>query len=126
MTGLTYDTGALIAAECGSRQLWVLHRRALQRGILPTVPSVVLAQAWRGGRQAHLGRLLRGCRVASFGERDARATGAALAASGTSDVVDAGVVVGAGVRGDTIVTSDPRDLEVVATALGIAPPLHVV
>lgn len=103
-----------------------MHRRALERGILPTVPAVALAQAWRGGRQAQLGRLLRGCRVAAFGERDAHATGEALAASGTSDVVDAGVVVGAGVRGDAIVTSDPRDLAVVAVAIGVAPPLHVV
>lgn len=126
MNGVTYDTGALIAAERGSRDLWALHRRALQRGILPTVPAVVLAQAWRGGRQAQLARLLRGCRIASFGDRDARAAGVALAASRTDDIVDAGVVVGADVRGDAIVTSDPRDLAAVATAIGAAPALHVV
>jgi hypothetical protein len=126
VNGVTYDTGALIAAERGSRELWALHRRALERGILPTVPAVALAQAWRGGRQAQLGRLLRGCRIAAFGDRDARAAGAALAKSGTQDVVDAGVVVGAGVRGDAIVTSDPHDLAVVAAAIGIAPPLHVI
>jgi hypothetical protein len=123
VNGITYDSGALIAAERGSRELWALHRRALERGVLPTVPAPALAQAWRSGRQAQLGHLLRGCRVAEFGERDARATGAALGASGTEDVVDVGVVVGAGVRGDVIVTSDPRDLEIVAAAAGLAPPL---
>jgi hypothetical protein len=48
VTGLTYDTGALIAAEANRRDLWALHARALQRGILPLVPAVVLAQGWRG------------------------------------------------------------------------------
>jgi len=29
MVGLTYDAGALIAAESGDHKLWTLHRRAL-------------------------------------------------------------------------------------------------
>jgi len=41
--GLTYDTGALIAAERDDRILWSLHRAALSRGIAPTVPVGVLA-----------------------------------------------------------------------------------
>ena len=124
--GVTYDTGALIAAERGSRELWALHRRLLERGVRPTVPTVALAQAWRGGRQTQLARLLRGCRVAPFDERDARATGEALATSRTQDVVDAGVVVSAGARGDAIVTSDPGDLSHLATAIGYSPALHLV
>jgi hypothetical protein len=124
--GVTYDAGALIAAERGARELWALHRRLLERGIRPTVPTVALAQTWRGGPQRHLARLLRGCRVASFAERDARAAGEALGRSRTSDVVDAGVVIAAVVREDAIVTSDPRDLKVVADAIGARPRLHVV
>ena len=125
MRGVTYDTGALIAAERGSRDLWLLHRRLLERGVVPTVPPVALAQAWRdGGRQAQLARLLRGCRVPSFGERDAQTVGEALAVSCTADVVDAAVVVTACIRGEAIVTSDPDDLSAVASAIGCTPPLH--
>lgn len=63
MSGLTYDTGALIAAENDSRQLWVLHKRALARGLTPTVPAGVLGEAWRGGPQVRLSQLLKGCTV---------------------------------------------------------------
>ena len=43
MAGLTYDAGALVAAERHRRELWALHRRALERGARPTVPAGVLA-----------------------------------------------------------------------------------
>lgn len=33
---MTYDTGALIAAERNDRRLWALHRRALERGLVVT------------------------------------------------------------------------------------------
>jgi len=126
VSGITYDAGALIAAERGSTELWALHRRMLDRGVRPTVPSLALAQAWRSGRQARLARLLRGCEVAAFAEREARAAGEALAASGTDDVVDAGVVVSAVARADAIATSDPDDITRIAMALGRRPPIHVV
>ena len=114
---MTYDTGALIAAEAGSRTMWALHLRALQRGRRPVVPAVVLAQGWRGGPQAALSRLLRGCRVETLDEGSARAAGRACARSATRDVVDAAVVVGALTRGDLVVTSDPGDLQRIAAGL---------
>lgn len=61
--GVTYDTGALLAAEANRREVWALHARSLQRGTRPVVPAAVLGQAWRGGPQAMLPRLLRGCRI---------------------------------------------------------------
>jgi hypothetical protein len=61
---------------------------------------------------------LRGCRVEPLSEAIARQVGAALDRSGTSDVADASVVVGALLRGDAVVTSDRGDLERVAQALG--------
>jgi hypothetical protein len=109
--GVTYDTGALIAAERSDRQVWAVHRRALERGIVPTVPAGVLGRGWRGGPQVQMSRLLLGCRVEDLDEARARATGAACGVAGTSDVVDASVVVGAAARGDLVVTSDPGDLE---------------
>ena len=126
MPGITYDTGALLAAEKQRRSLWALHKRALDRGIRPTVPAGVLAQAWRGGPQAELSRLLSGCRVEPLTEASSRGTGAACARSKRPDVVDASVVVGALVREDVVVTSDPEDLTAIASALGRDLVLHVV
>ena len=58
MGGVTYDTGALIAAERNDRRMWALHAGLLAEEVVPVVPVPVLAEAWRGGaRQASLVRL---------------------------------------------------------------------
>jgi predicted nucleic acid-binding protein len=126
VSGVTYDAGALIAAERGSKSMWWLHRDLLKRGMYPTLPTVVLGQAWRGGPQARLSRLLRGCRIEPFTEQQARSAGAALAASDGRDLVDAAVVVTALDRGDLVVTSDPDDLRRIAAAIGRDLTVHVV
>ncbi len=126
MSGVTYDAGALIAAERGAAPLWALHRRVLEAGATPSLSTVVLGQVWRGGPQAQLSRLLRGCRVEPLSEAQARAAGAALAASHGEDVIDAVVVVCALARDDLIVTSDPEDLRRIAAALGREVSLYVV
>lgn len=126
MSGVTYDTGALIAAERGSEWMWTFHREVLGQGMYPTLPTVVLGQAWRGGPQARLSRLLRGCNVDPLTEPQARAAGAALATSGRSDLADAAVVIAALAREDLVVTSDPDDLRRIASALGRELAVHVV
>jgi predicted nucleic acid-binding protein len=125
VNSVTYDTGALIAAERDLRSVWRLHRRLIERGMRPTLPTVVLGQAWRGGPQARLSRLVRGCRIEPFTEQQARTAGAALAASDSSDLIDAVVVVTALERDDMIVTSDPDDLRRIASALGRSVELYV-
>ena len=122
--GVTYDTGALIAAERNDRTMWALHRRALERGMRPVVPAGVLGQAWRGGPQAELSRLLRGCRIEELTEVLARQAGSVCARAKTTDVTDATVVVGAAARGDVVVTSDPKDLRHLARSDGLALELH--
>lgn len=126
MSGVTYDAGALIAAERDSAGMWALHRRTLERDLRPTVSTTVLGQVWRGGRQARLSRLLHGCRIQPLTESDARSAGEALGASGEHDLVDAVVVVTALARGDLVVTSDPEDLRRIASATSRALALHVV
>jgi len=126
VNGVIYDAGALIAAERGSRSMWWLHRDLLKRGMQPTLPTVVLGQAWRGGPQARLSRLVHGCLIEPFTEQQARAAGAALAASGSSDLVDAAVVVTALAREDLIVTSDPDDLRGIASAMGRSVEMYAV
>jgi predicted nucleic acid-binding protein len=126
MSGLTYDAGALIAAERNSSAIWALHRRALESHMRPTVSTTVLGQVWRGGRQARLSRLLRGCRIEPLTEAQARSAGEALGASAQHDLVDAVVVVSALARGDIVVTSDPQDLRRIASASGRGLTLHII
>jgi hypothetical protein len=118
MSGYTYDTGMLIAAERNDRTVWAIHRRLLEQGISPSVPTTVLAQAWRGGPQPLLSRLLSGCEVRAFTEDQARECGRLLARNTSSDIVDASAVIVARQRGDIVLTSDPDDLSSLSTALG--------
>ncbi|MGE4427036.1 MAG: PIN domain-containing protein [Solirubrobacteraceae bacterium] len=126
MRGVTYDTGVLIAAERADVDVRATHDRLLAHGITPTVPANVLAQAWRGGPQPRLSRLLRGCRIAPVDERQARQAGTALARSATSDVVDATVVIAAATRGDVVLTGDPDDLRRIADAVAPDLPIHAI
>jgi predicted nucleic acid-binding protein len=113
-----YDTGALIAAERATRRMTEVHAGLLRDGSSPVVPSVVLAQAWRGGPQPLRCRLLRGCRILPVDADLARAAGTACARAGTADVVDAVVAVTALALDAAVVTSDPQDLGRLGTALG--------
>jgi predicted nucleic acid-binding protein len=126
MTTAVYDSGALIAADRNDRRMWAEHRARLELGIVPLVPSPVLAQVSRSPRQVQLRRLLRGCEVVAFHEPDAHRAGALLAASKTADVVDASVVALAARLGATVVTSDPRDIARLATASGAALAVFVI
>ena len=122
--GLTYDTGALIAAERDDRLLWALHRAALLRGITPTVPAGVLGEAWRGGPQHHLSRLLKGCRVEDLTEGQARQIGVLASRSGLSDTVDLAVTEGAMRRNDAVATSNRTHIDQAADAAGRQLTIH--
>lgn len=124
--GLTYDTGALVAAERNDRVLWSLHRAALRRGLPPAVPAGVLAEGWRGGPQANLSRLLKGCDVEDLTRTRARAVGALAARAAHDDIVDVSVVEGAVRRNHAVVTSNPGHVRKVATAAGANITIHTV
>ena len=118
MVGVTYDTGALIAAERGQRRMWALHAGFLALEYSPTVPAPVLAEAWRGGaRQALLVRLLASCSVETLTEQQARAVGVLAATSGHRDIVDVTVIEGALRRGDLVVTADHGDIQSIADSV---------
>jgi hypothetical protein len=123
---LTYDAGALIAAEAGEQGMWALHDQAVRARQPPCVPAAVLAQAWRGGPQPKLSRLLNACEVDPMSEEQARSAGAACGQARIADAIDAAVVVGALSRGDVVVTSDPDDLRKIADALGHRLPVEIV
>jgi hypothetical protein len=117
--GVTYDSGALIAADKGERRMWARHRALLLRRVVPTVPAPVVAQSWRGiNRQALLARLLSGCAVESLDDTRARSAGVLAARAETADIVDACVVEGTLRRRDLVVSSDAGDLRSIASAVG--------
>jgi hypothetical protein len=119
MPALVYDTGALLAAERRNPDFLALHDEATAARIRPIVPVVVLAQAWRGGPQHQISRVLKGCDVLPDDAATGRAAGVACAASGTADVVDA-IVIATAVRYQAaVVTSDPGDLGRLASAIGV-------
>jgi predicted nucleic acid-binding protein len=120
MAGVTYDTGALIAAERNDRRMWALHAGLLAEEVAPVVPAPVLAEAWRGGaRQASLSRLLSMCDVEQMTEDQARQVGILIGRSGHDDAVDVTVVEGAIRRGDAVVTSNRKHIEQVAQSAGV-------
>jgi hypothetical protein len=120
MPGVTLDAGGLIALDRDDRRVVVLLARARETGAQVTVPAPALAQAIRRPeRQARLSRLIRqpGTDVIALGRVDATHVGRLLAASGTSDIVDAHVVICARRAGQPVVTSDPSDLRQLDPAL---------
>lgn len=109
---VTLDTGALMAVDRGDGRLLALLDRISQRQQRVLIPAGVVAQAWRSPRQARLARLLRSrdVDVIALDEAAARAVGVLIGKRGTSDTVDAHVVVVARRAGCAVITSDPDDL----------------
>jgi hypothetical protein len=117
-SGLTLDSGALIAAEKGTARFRAIWKEAVERSAVVTVPVDVISQVWRGNSPT-IARILNACEIETLDEARAKRIGALLAKSKTSDVVDAAVVLGASDRGDAIVTSDPEDVQRLLAAAGI-------
>lgn len=110
MTGLTFDTGALIALERRRQRIARVYRVAVEDGIPVTVPTVVLAEWWRG-RTAARDTIVRGLRLEPLGAHIAKLAGEALAAVRGSGAVDAILMASAALRGDVVYTSDLPDLQ---------------
>ena len=107
------DAGALLALERADPRVRALLREALRLGTALVVPAGVLAQAWRGSpRQAPVAALLKAAttEIESLDAALAKAAGILCGHRGTSDIVDASVVLAARRRDAPVVTSDPDDL----------------
>jgi len=114
---VVYDAGMLVAADRSNREAWADHRIRLEFGLAPIVTAPVVAQTSRSGRQAQLRRLLRGCSTVPFAPDSAHEVGALLAASATSDVVDAHVAMVASAHRGVVITSDVEDFRRLAPHL---------
>lgn len=117
MSGLTLDTGALIALERGNRVAAALVQRAIAAKADIALPTTVIAQAIRDpAKQVALNVLMRASvtDIVDLDHPTAVAVGRMLATSGTSDITDAHVAISATSRNHAIATSDPGDLAVLA------------
>jgi hypothetical protein len=119
VTALVLDAGALVAVDRGDRPMMARLAVARQHGLELRSNAMVVAQVWRDrqGRQASLARLLRAVDVRAISHEDGRQAGVLLGQAGTTDPVDATVVLLAR-PGDRILTSDPDDLTRLASAAG--------
>jgi predicted nucleic acid-binding protein len=107
------DAGALIAFERGDARLRALFRQALRQGARLVAPAPVVAQVWRdAARQVPLRALLNGptTTVPPLDKALAEAAGTLCGRAGTSDVVDAAVVLVARRERAVVLTSDVKDL----------------
>ncbi len=115
------DTGALIAIERGDEQVRAVLRERVGRLV---IPAAVLAQVWReGARQARLAILVasRDTRIDVLDESAAKAAGVLCGRTGTSDIVDASVVIAARAHRALVVTSDPDDLRKIDPSVELEP-----
>jgi hypothetical protein len=122
VSALILDAGALVAVDRGDRAMIARLSAAQRHGLDLRSNAMVIAQVWRDshGRQAHLAQLLRAVDVRAVSPHDGHQAGALLGKTGTSDPIDATVVLLAS-PGDRIVTSDPDDLTRLASAAGNRP-----
>ena len=119
MSALVLDAGALIAVDRDDRAMMARLRVAQLHGYDLRTCAIVIAQVWRSpaGKQARLAALLKAVDVRVVDERMGREAGILQAKAGTSDPIDAAVVLVARPR-DRILTSDPVDIEHLAASCG--------
>jgi hypothetical protein len=109
-SGLTFDTGMLIALDRKKQRAWLVYRTAVNEKVRITVPTAVIAEWWRGRTDAR--EYVRSGLVAELlTEPLARLAGEALARVHDATIVDAIVMASAASRGDVVYTSDFEDLE---------------
>lgn len=109
-TGLTFDTGMLIALERRRRRAEEFLLRARESRIVPVVPADVVVEWWRG-RTDRREAILSFVHVEPLSSKLAQVAGEALAVVRGATAVDAVVMASASLRGDVVLTSDPQDLE---------------
>ncbi|MGB6578386.1 MAG: twitching motility protein PilT [Streptosporangiaceae bacterium] len=111
MSALVLDAGALVAIDRGDRSMIARLAAAQQHGMELRSNAMVVAQVWRDaqGRQVSLARLLRAVDIRVISHENGRQAGVLLGLTGTTDPIDATVVLLAE-PGDRILTSDPDDL----------------
>jgi hypothetical protein len=111
VAAIVLDAGALIALDRADRKVAGMLAAAAQAGVDTITSCACVAQVWRDpARQAKLARALAGILEHPLDSNCARLCGLLLARSVTSDIADVAVALLAE-DGDTVLTSDPDDIE---------------
>lgn len=109
MSGVTFDTGALIGLERRTERMKAVLAHIAYRQLPVTIPAVVVAEWYRGQRDAK--RILALAKsVEPTTQSLAELAGKALRATGGSNTIDAIVMASAARRGDVVYTADIEDL----------------
>jgi hypothetical protein len=115
------DAGFWISVDRNERAAKQVLEALDRSGGVARTSEPVIAQVWRdGARQAVLAGALRNVMVHPF--LDGREVGRLLGRTGTSDVVDAHLVLLGAQLGEPVLTGDPDDLQRLAAALGPSGP----
>jgi predicted nucleic acid-binding protein len=122
MSGLTLDTGALIALERKQHSMVQVYTTAQRAGVRITVPAVVVAEWWRAGAGKRFRERLMASVVAEdltrrLAELAGEALGSVVGSRPDKGTIDGIVVTSAWLRGDTIYTSDVPDLEAIRSSV---------
>jgi predicted nucleic acid-binding protein len=125
--GLVLDTGALIELQKRGSNLFAELQKAQQTDLAILVPAPVLVEWLAGGETANMNRVLDLVDVVELDEKIAKAAGKALVGAahpscktcgvrGGPSVADAVVMAIADEAGDTVLTSDPKDLNLLRSS----------
>lgn len=103
------DAGPLIDADRDRRRFAALVQVAIDEGQILRTTEAIIAQVWRSPRQANLAWALSAVEThPEFG--DGQRIGELLAATETSDAIDAHIAILARRLGEPVLTSDVDDL----------------
>jgi hypothetical protein len=118
VAALVFDAGALIALDQGDRAVGALVTAAARNGTEAVTSSACIAQVWRDpAPQARLAKALAGFLELPLDPLSSRRCGLLLADARTNDIADAALALLVG-DGDTVLTSDPHDIEHLLEATG--------
>ena len=107
------------AAARGDRMMWSLHRAALSNGIVPAIPAVAVAEAYRTeARSDRIAELLAGTEVEPFDGDAARRSGELAARCDTTEMAVIAVVEMADRRNCAVVAQRQAVLRNAAALLG--------
>jgi hypothetical protein len=124
VAAFVFDAGGLIALDRGDREVGAILAVAAEAGVDAVTSVACVAQAWRDpARQARLARALAGFVERSLDPRAARDCGLLLARTSTSDIAD-GAIALVVEDGDTVLTSDPGDIEHLLDTAGRSIRIH--
>jgi predicted nucleic acid-binding protein len=116
MRGFVLDAGALIALDRRSTFMRNLLRANLDGAVEIAIPRTVIAQVWRGSKQANTARLLKAAHargsvvIDELTAERAKQIGLAIGRCSHPDIVDVHVALVAAERGHAVLTSDDGDI----------------